>query len=283
MPLFPLNDILKLECADGNFMPYSGYIQVQISAVGIPSDHVQDCIFLVVPDTEYNKDVPLLIGTNILAEFLGHCKSKLGDNFLQNSALHTSWYLAFRCMVLRERELKKSKNRLALIRSAESRHITIPANSSVTIKGVTTKELDFHPTCAMMIETEDSIIPSDFDITPAVITYKFGKNGLVDVQITNVTTSTFNIPPRAILCELQPVSVDMTYQISADDDNKQSIHNTLTIETEGLSQEEIQSIEQLLTKHEDIFSTGETDIGHCTFVKHMINLTNDTPFKQRHR
>ena len=264
-------------------MPYKGYMQAQIPSVGIPSGHVQDCIFLVVPDTDYNKNVPLLIGTNVLSEFLSHCKSKLGENFLQSSALHTSWYLAFRCMVIRERELKKSKNRLALIRSAESKHITIPANSSVTIEGVTSKELNNKPTCAMMVETEESIIPSEFDITPAVITYNYGNNGLVDVQITNVTTSTFNIPPKAILCELQPVSVDMTYTISSPDDSAESIDDTLTIETEGLSKDGIQSIKDLLAKHKDIFSTGETDIGHCTFVKHMINLTDDTPFKQRHR
>lgn len=283
IPLLPLDEILKLECADGNFMPYTGYMQAQISSVGIPSGHVQDCIFLVVPDTDYNKNVPLLIGTNVLSEFLNNCKSKLGENFLQSSALHTSWYLAFRCMVIRERELKKSKNRLALIRSAESKHITIPANSSVTIKGVTSKELNYKPTCAMMVETKESVIPPDFDITPAVITYNYGNNGLVDVQITNVTTSTFNIPPKSILCELQPVSVDMTYTISSPDDSAESIDDTLTIETEGLSKDEIQSIKDLLTKHKDIFSTGETDIGHCSFVKHMINLTDDTPFKQRHR
>ena len=58
----------------------------------------------------------------------------------------------------------------------------------------------------MIVETEDSVLLSDFDVTPAVITYNFGKNGLVDVQITNVTTSTFNIPPSAIICELQPVT-----------------------------------------------------------------------------
>ena len=49
----------------------------------------------------------------------------------------------------------------------------------------------------MMTETEESLLPSDFDISPAVITYNYGKNGLVDV---NVTLSTFNIPPRAIIC-----------------------------------------------------------------------------------
>ena len=264
-------------------MPYLGYIQAKVTAVGIPYEYAQDCIFLVVPDTGYNLSVPLLIGTNILAEFLTQCKEKLGENFLQNSALHTSWYLALRCLVIRERELRKSKNRLAVIRSAQQKTITIPANSSVTIKGVTSKELEYQPTCAMMVETGDSLIPNDFDITPAVITYHYGDNGLIDVQIANVTMSTFNIPPKAMLCELQPVSVDMTYQMSTTDNQSETIFDRITVETEGLSESEMQDITQLLNKHTDIFSTGETDIGHCTFVKHMINLTDDTPFKQRHR
>lgn len=165
LDLFPLDNLLKLECADGSCMPYLGYIQIKVTAIGSSYDYAQDCIFLVVPDTDYNLSVPLLIGTNILAEFLTQCEEKLGENFLQNSALHTSWYLALRCIVIRERELKKSKNRLAVIRSAEANTITIPANSSVTIKGVTSKDLEYQPTCAMMVETYDSVIPNDFDIT----------------------------------------------------------------------------------------------------------------------
>ena len=78
----------------------------------------------------------------------------------------------------------------------------------------------------MIVETEDSVLPSDFGLRPAVITYNFGKNGLVDVQITNVTTSTFNIPPKAIICGVQPVTVDMTYQVSSTDNTEESIQDT---------------------------------------------------------
>ena len=55
--LMPLNGLLKLECADGSSMPYLGYIQVKIQSLGIPNKHVQDSILLVVPDTDYNKNV----------------------------------------------------------------------------------------------------------------------------------------------------------------------------------------------------------------------------------
>ena len=101
-------------------------------------------------------------------------------------------------MEIRERELKKNENRLAIVRSAEPQNISLPANISVTIQFFSSKELEIQTTCAMFTETEDSIVPSGFEITPAVITYSYGRNGLLQVQISNVTTSTLTIPPRAI-------------------------------------------------------------------------------------
>lgn len=201
----PLDNFVALECANGETMPYFGYIQVDIQTIGIPTDHVQSCILLIVPDTKYNFKLPILLGTNILREFLSDCREKLVSNFLQNAALYTPWYLAFRCMNVRQKELNRNKYRLAVIRSIENSNITIPANSTVTIQGVITKELDYHPTCAMLVQTETSVIP---DIAPAVVHYYPGKNGVINLQITNVTTSTFTVAPKAVLCELQPVHVD---------------------------------------------------------------------------
>ena len=50
-----------------------------------------------------------------------------------------------------------------------------------------------------------------------------------------------------------------------------------------LSDEERQKVEDLMMKHREIFSTGDTDIGLCNKIKHRINMTDPTPFKQRHR
>ena len=262
LELLPLNSILKLECADGQSLPYFGYIQADLQSVNFPTEHVQTSILLVVPDTEYNLNVPLLLGTNVLVEFLNDCKIELGENFLQTANLYTPWYLAFRCIVIRQKELKKNKQRLAVIRSAELDNVSIPPNSTVTIQVITSKELDYHPTCAMLVPTEKSVLPDDFDITPAVVHYTCGNNGIIQVQISNVTTSTFTVSPRAVICELHPVHVDLDYGIVESDDSEESILNQVSIENE------IQKVYDLLSQHKDIFSTGDTDIGHCTFVKH---------------
>lgn len=155
LELKPISDILKIECADGKELPYKGYTETSLSSVGIPGGAEQPCLLLVVPDTSYNSRVPVLIGTNILSDLLQDCKSKHGDQFLQRAKLHTPWYLAFRCMTLREKELKRNKERVAIIRSVEPSKILIGPYQSINIRGYLDKELGYTPTCTITAECED--------------------------------------------------------------------------------------------------------------------------------
>ena len=155
--------------------------------------------------------------------------------------------------MIRKKELKKNKQRLAVIRSAELDNVSIPSNSVVTIQCITSKELDYHPTCAVLVPTEKSVLPDDFDITPAVVHYTCGKNGIIQVQISNATTSTFTVSPRAVICELHPVRVDLDYGIVESDDSEESILNQVSIEMLGLSENEIQKVKDLLSQYKDIF------------------------------
>ena len=85
----------------------------------------------------------------------------------------------------------------------------------------------------MLIQTEKSVLPDDFDITPAVVHYSYKKNGIIDVQVSNVTTSTFAIPPKAVLCELQPVDVDLDYHVAVSVESQGSIVDQVSVETLG--------------------------------------------------
>ena len=82
---------------------------------------------------------------------------------------------------------------------------------------------------------------------------------------------------------MQPVNVNLDYSVIESAVTEDSLFNKVSIETVGLSADEVEKVKTLLLQHEDIFSSGDTDIGHCTFVEHKINLTDETPFKQRHR
>ena len=89
----------------------------------------------------YNSSVPMLIGTNILKVAMDGVKQRFGVRFPQEAALFTPWYLTFRCLLIREKELHKRSYKLVVIKCAENNSIQIPRNRDVTIQGYTAHEL----------------------------------------------------------------------------------------------------------------------------------------------
>ena len=71
--LQPLSNIIKIECANGETLPYQGFVQVTLQAPGVPNTDKHECLLLVVADTEYNNKVPILLGTNVISDFLNDC------------------------------------------------------------------------------------------------------------------------------------------------------------------------------------------------------------------
>ena len=57
--------------------------------------------------------------------------------------------------------MKRNKYNLAVIRSAEIGNVTIPPNSSTDIQDMTCKELEFHSTCAMLVQSDESFVPNE--------------------------------------------------------------------------------------------------------------------------
>ena len=86
--------------------------------------------------------------------------------------------------------------------------ITIPPNTSITVPGFIDKALPYGSTPVILQPTNGSIIPHDLEITPSVTDYTYPAKDIVEVNIDNITTRTVQIPPRALLCEIQPVSIE---------------------------------------------------------------------------
>jgi hypothetical protein len=172
---------------------------------------------------------------------------------------------------------------LGVLKSAESHDIIVESNSNVILRTFVDKEVPYHSTCALLQNSARSTVNEDLDISPGMVTYNYMRNGLIEVHVSNVTARTISIPPRAILCELQPVSVadvpeDVVVREQVDD-----ILSQMDITSDNLSKEDLQKGIDLIKKFEDIFSRSETDLGFTAAVRHRINLLDETPFKQRYR
>lgn len=283
IPLQPVDKLLTLECADGTELPYHGFIVCELQIDGISdSPETIDCLFLVVNETTYHETVPVLIGTNVISVLISGTKEKYGVRFLQQAKLHTPWYLAFRCLALREKELVHRDSVLARIRSAENNRISIQPNTNVTINGYMCNTMQQHPVCGMLTPTKNSQIPADLDIEPTLITYDGKGNGTVQVRISNITTNTVTVNPHSLLCEVQQVTVQ-NFPVQNVPAETSDALSKIDLPWDELDEEEQEKVRILLNEFESLFSKGDDDIGYCPFVEHRIELSDETPFKQRFR
>ncbi|KAK3104940.1 hypothetical protein FSP39_013542 [Pinctada imbricata] len=284
-PLEPVTDLLMIKCADGESLPYDGFITATLSTKNTAlTEEPLEAIFLVVPDTDYHAYVPALIGTNILDVLWSTAKKTCGNRFLQTANLTTPWYLALRCISIRERDLTRTNQVLAIVKSAEREDIIVPPNSEVTVNGYLWKQIATQPMCAILQPSSKSKIPTDLDISPFLVTYQHDSNENIPVSISNITTQTAIIHPNEILCEIHPVNVKCTINAVRDNiDEPQDKIMGMNIPEGELDQQQKRDIENLLKDYNDILSKSETDIGHNNSVKHRIELYDPIPFKQRYR
>ena len=135
----------------------------------------------------------------------------------------------------------------------------------------------------MVQPTSRSPLPKGAEISPVVKTYE-GDGMLMNIQIANLSRNAFRISPHETLCELQHVEIEdpvvaSEEQASADE----AFFAECNLTNNSLSEEEMSILKELLLEYRYIFSLSDFDIGHTDTVKHNIKLTDDNPFKQRHR
>ena len=133
-----------------------------------------------------------------------------------------------------------------------------------------------------MMTTVEHTHNSNLEVTPAVFSYNFNSGSGINVTLSNITTETVVIVPKGMLCEIQRVTLEDICPVHKEVD-KHPLFDKIKLPSTGLTSEELQKGTDLILKYENLFSTGDEDIGHCTAVQHRIELTNDIPFKQRHR
>ena len=224
----------------------------------------------IVPDSTYNHNVPLLLGTHILNSLMEQRKAKYESKFQQRANVFIPWYLVFRCTILREKDLTKQNNRIGVVNSAERSRFTIPPNSELTIRGFLDKPISYQPTCAILKPTKDSSIPRDLDIDPGSVAFSNYPRLEKHIHVSNRTTRTMTIPLHAVLCELHQVSIEAM-------PTEEHLQYQNIIDQMYLKDATVYAVIQQCI---DVFSTGESDVGFTKGIVHRINLSDEQSLKQ---
>jgi len=166
--LYPIEDVLRIECADGQLLPYLGYIEVSVKVPGGTGD-TENVLLLVVPNTPYNTNVAVLLGTNVLKLMRVRYQTEMADK--QTTGIPPGWNLAFQCIALQQRELTRREGCLGQVKCAMPAGIIVGKNETVKIPGFISKGMKIADCWAMAHPAAKSSLPEGVEVTPSLICY----------------------------------------------------------------------------------------------------------------
>ncbi|MCG7874805.1 MAG: RNase H-like domain-containing protein, partial [Candidatus Thiodiazotropha endolucinida] len=268
---------LVVNIADGSNLPYHGYVEVEFEIPGISGSEITlPC--LVVSDTVYNGQVPIIIGTNYLRTCF-QCD--------MSQPLPEEWEMA-------RKTLSISRQSLGQVRSTNNKHVLIQPQESIVLSGLVRKG-NYGENCTAITE-QGTELPGCLTVCPRLVSVKSNKaTTRVPVRIYNISARVLSIPPKSRLCELQEVKVlrswspDQTPHSPAErraagnepETQLESLGIDLT--TCCLEDKERQRVQTILGKWTSVFSQGPTDLGCTNLIEHEIHLKDETPFKEPYR
>ena len=259
-----LQILLDISVADGSKLNYLGFIDAEIS-VPFLSDFSLSVPVLVVPDTRFNGQCPVIIGTNVIRPL------KLKS--VSTSGVPTEWQLAMDCL----------KVDSFTVKACSRKPITVDPYQTLMINGFT-RNVD---SSVSEVVTEN-VSGSSFAVCPRVIKLKQYDYCRVPVKVCNMTAKPMVIRPRSDLCQISEVKVVDSLASDSHPSDSSAKPSPLEelgvkIDKSSLSDDQFLRVQQVLGKWDHIFSKGPTDLGCTDLVKHKIVLTDDTPFKQPYR
>ena len=284
----PLDCILNIECANGGSLPYLGLIEAELEVPGLSLVETVPAIFLVVPKSAYNTQVPFLLGTNVLHQLLNQCREERGARFAQKSVLPSALELSFRCITQSENCIQRACGSVAHVKSAQMNTVHIPPNHRVILDGKLSKRINC--SChAVMVPTSKM---DGLEVTPYLMSYSMDTDRIL-VEVANLSNRMVHISPSKVIGELQHVTLEDDNVLQA---SNMRVSNTTSVSVQDseflsnfnlqkadLDSNQLQEVEDLLLQHRHLFSENELDIGKTSIVKHKIVLKDEEPFQQRHK
>ncbi|KAJ8031683.1 hypothetical protein HOLleu_24949 [Holothuria leucospilota] len=295
IPIRPLQDLLHIEGAGGQVVPYLGFMEIEVSLPNEPclEDNIFDVVALVVPDNNYNSKVPLTVGTNLMTQCREKCKQKFGSQFLQLSSVSTAWKLAFQHLSQQAR-IDKKGGKLCNVGARIKKPLTIFPGQTLVVTGKAKRVSTNFISCPILVEASSNL-SSGLTVVPSVMSADSVKRG-VPVLLSNMTEDPVTITPKLVIAELHVakdlgssrsvlcnVITNSVSSVEGDHVNKDSVLGQLNLENCVASSEQIEKVRQLVASNLHVFSKDKNDLGHTTAVQHNIPLNENTPFKERYR
>ena len=188
------------------------------------------------------------------------------------------------------------QSRVGIVKSTNNTTIQIQPNETIVVSGFVRKTGNVDSAVTEQTQRASSRI----GVCPRVVALVKGeKYQRVPVRLFNMSAKVITIKPKSDLCELHEVKVLRSVDPVASNEEtvtvnqhrvteerkstEEQLPSGIKLEESNLSPEQAEQLNTFLLKWKNIFSTGLNDSGNCDLVKHAINLSDETPFKEPHR
>lgn len=304
-PLYTIGNVLNIEGAAGQKVPYLGYIEIELQfpqhACG--TDKCISALVLVSPDQSYNEKIPLLVGTNVLRVLVQDCIKKGGTQFLKTLPIQANWSIAYS---------EYCKNAKPQTESVRVLRVTLGGKIAVRLKqgetGVLKGICHTKPKGAqfqgLVSGAEGFPTPGGLIVHDQIVDVKPESHNRFKLAVKNLSQHDIILHPKTVIAECSPIDwaipvASSALNASPDAETlhahallvstaEEALHTFQTPELDfGDSPISSQLKEHLQSRVDNevphAFSRHEHDIGGISGVTHRIELEPHVPFKERTR
>ncbi|KAL0199310.1 hypothetical protein M9458_007850 [Cirrhinus mrigala] len=282
LPIESLNNLLEIEGANGQEVPYIGYVETTIkfprSLLG--KDIEVPTLALIVPDMRSTLS-SVLIGTNTLDALY----EQYADTAPQDNDL-----LPYGCkVVLKTLEVRKRwsvDSSLGEVRLHSSRSETIAAGQTQVHKGTVNYRTPNAGRWVMVESPKSAPLPGGMLVTDSIANLPTKLSRCIPVILKNESNHDITLSPKAVIGEIHAIKSVQSIESSTSDSQTKPDHKpnlSFDFGNSPVPSEWKERIIKRLNSMPEVFAQHELDFGRTDKVKHRINLNDKTPFKHRAR
>ena len=275
LPKYPIGHILCVKGPLDEKLPYTDFVELEIS---IPVDGKRHIVglypVLIAPDNDYNRKVPLLVGSNVLDRLDEQVCGAKSNSQISFDRFDRPVAVALQTIALRKRHLEKSNGVYGLVRSSGS--ISVEPFQTVLVKCNMQVAIPVVRSVAMVQSRQCDQISHILEVTPCVVPLDEQAREL-EIQLSNPGKTRIHLDPNSILAEIHQVHLEPVISNGTEHGFLSQFH--LEKLSDSGSPEILDKLSLLLLEEQVGFASSKLDIGHTPVVQHEIELTDNTPFK----
>ena len=276
LPLQRVTNLVTVQGVGGQALPYQGYVEATVQ-LGKVSTTTIPTLFLVVSDTEYHKNVPLLLGTNFL-EIVNQELQSASQR--EVSSLAQEWKLTLSALQ-QHQKLYESHQPLGFLRCKETVTIEPKGNLSVDATANLTGTARISD---LVIDDDDISLPGGLVAEPIVVRLHPNNTELHQkVKLYNPTSKPITLTPGTVVGNVNFASVAHTQStnVPSKTPSENFVQTLLKTVPSEVKEQDLSKLHTIVNRRHNAWSKDDLDLGHNRHgdVKHHLRLSSNVPFK----